>query len=146
MNTSESKEDGAGSKDADGSKETQRAARENTDDPHLDRDLRTLVRFIDIYCSNKHAAATREQAEVKGFDLVAMGKGPVALCTECSKLLAHALVKRSHCPMEPKPACKHCSDHCYHPAYRAKIQEVMRFSGRRLVLSGRLDLLFRLLF
>ncbi len=105
-----------------------------------------MVRFIDIYCRDRHPTATRVSPDVKGFDLTALATGPVALCTECSKLLGHALVKRSHCPMEPKPACKHCPDHCYHPAYRARIQEVMRYSGRRLVMSGRLDMLFRLLF
>lgn len=70
----------------------------------------------------------------------------VKLCLDCGKLLAHALVKRSHCPMNPKPACKHCPRHCYHPRYRRMIAEVMRFSGKRLVLSGRVDYLLHLLF
>jgi hypothetical protein len=48
--------------------------------------------------------------------------------------------------MNPKPMCKHCPNHCYHPTYRAKIREVMQFSGRKLLLGGRVDYLLHLLF
>jgi hypothetical protein len=48
--------------------------------------------------------------------------------------------------MDPKPACKHCPSHCYHPDYRKRIREVMRYSGRNMVLGGRLDYLYHLLF
>jgi hypothetical protein len=48
--------------------------------------------------------------------------------------------------MDPKPMCKHCPSHCYRPSYRARIREVMKFSGRKMVLSGRLDFLLHLLF
>jgi len=41
--------------------------------------------------------------------------------------------------------CKHCPEHCYAPRYRAQIREVMRYSGPRLVLRGRLDYLWHLL-
>jgi len=115
-------------------------------DPRIDRDLATLVKFVDLYCRHKHAAAERAPAQVKGFDLAALSRRPVVLCPECTKLLRHALVKRAHCPLQPKPACKHCPVHCYHPTYRAQIRQVMKDSGRRMVLSGRLDLLYHLLF
>jgi len=68
------------------------------------------------------------------------------LCPECTRLLAHAWTKRSTCPLHPKPACKHCPTHCYHPTYRKQISRVMRESGKRLVLHGRLDYIFKLLF
>jgi hypothetical protein len=48
--------------------------------------------------------------------------------------------------MDPKPACKHCPQHCYAPRYRDEIREVMRYSGRKLVMSGRVDYLVHLLF
>jgi hypothetical protein len=115
-------------------------------DPKLDKDLRVLVRFITIYCDHRHAEAAREAFALQGVDGRVLGKRPVVLCHPCRKLLAHALVKRSRCPLDPKPACKHCPVHCYHPTYRQNIREVMRYSGRRLVLSGRLDLLYHLLF
>ncbi|MCP4250013.1 MAG: nitrous oxide-stimulated promoter family protein [bacterium] len=115
-------------------------------DPTIDRDLSTLIKFVDIYCENKHREADKRSAHINGFDLTALCDQPPDLCEECTKVLNHALVKRSRCSMEPKPACKHCQVHCYHPAYRARIREIMKYSGRRLVLSGRLDLLYHLLF
>jgi hypothetical protein len=99
-------------------------------DPATRKDLKTLALFI----------------RVKTHDVTAIAGRELVLCESCRKLLAHAFVKRSHCPMHPKPACKHCPSHCYHPAYRAQIREVMRFSGRKMVLGGRLDYLFHLLF
>ena len=56
----------------------------------------------------------------------------------------HAFVKRQTCPMSPKPSCKKCPQNCYASAYRARIREVMKVSGRRLVLRGRLDYLLHL--
>ncbi len=115
-------------------------------DPDIDRDLSTLTRFVGIYCKHKHVQADKRTVQVKGFDLSALCKQLPDLCDECTKVLTHALIKRSRCPLDPKPACKHCQVHCYHPDYRARIREIMKYSGRRLVLSGRLDLLFHLLF
>ena len=68
---------------------------------------------------------------MKTHDVQAIAGRAVNLCPECMKLLTHAFIKRTHCPMNPKPACKHCPSHCYHPTYRAQIREVMRFSGAR---------------
>lgn len=115
-------------------------------DPKIARDLRTLARFIRIYCRHKHSDEPKRPPRIRGFDLDALRIRKLELCTPCGKLLAHAFVKRAHCPYSPKPACKHCQTHCYQPDYREQIRQVMRFSGRKLVLSGRLDLLFKLLF
>ncbi len=115
-------------------------------DPKLPGDLRTLAAFIRIYCRHKHPEAEKTVVVLKDFDFAALRIGKTSICTPCAKLLAHAFVKRSHCPFNPKPACKHCQSHCYQPAYREQIRQVMKFSGRKLVLSGRLDLLFKLLF
>jgi len=110
------------------------------------RDLKTLALFISIYCRYKHPEAEKSPVQLKTHDVQTIAGRPVNLCMSCRKLLAHAFVKRSRCPMDPKPACKHCPSHCYHPTYRAQIREVMRYSGKRLLLSGRLDYLFHLLF
>lgn len=115
-------------------------------DGDLQSDLRTLAEFIGIYCARKHSNAQRTAVELKTHDVHAIVGDTVRLCEECEKLLTHAFVKRSTCPFDPKPACKRCPDHCYHPDYRQRIKEVMKYSGRRLVLSGRLDYLFELLF
>ena len=110
------------------------------------RDLKTLALFIDVYCRYKHANAERKMVCLRSHDVATIAGRTVVLCPECTKLLAHAFVKRTHCPMDPKPMCKHCPNHCYHPTYRQQIREVMKFSGRTMVFGGRLDYLFHLLF
>lgn len=110
------------------------------------KDLKTLALFIDLYCRGKHADQPRTAASLRTHDVAAIAGKTIVLCPECAKLLAHAFVKRTHCPMDPKPMCKHCPNHCYHPNYRAQIREVMAYSGRKMVLGGRLDYLFHLLF
>ena len=112
----------------------------------LRKDLRVLARFILTYCEGRHPASERTAVEMKTQDPEALLGAPVRLCPSCSRLLAHAFTKRIHCPLEPKPACKHCPQHCYHPRYRAAIREVMKYSGRKLVLTGRIDYLLHLLF
>ena len=112
----------------------------------LKRDLRMLVRFVSIYCRKRHGTAPKAPARIKSFDVSGLADQEIDLCPSCVELLTHALVKRAHCTMNPKPSCKHCPSHCYHPKYRKQIQEVMKFSGRHIVLTGRLDYLFHLLF
>jgi hypothetical protein len=112
----------------------------------LKKDLKTLALFVSLYCHHQHAGAEKCAPRVNNLDIDQIAGRPLLLCGDCRKLLAHALVKRSHCPMNPKPACKHCPAHCYHATYRAQIRQVMRFSGRKMLLGGRLDYLFHLLF
>src|ERR1035437_2799996 len=94
----------------------------------LRKELRTLAVFVEIYCKAKHSE--RKPFVLKGFENLDGEVGhTVEVCGECAKLLAHALVKRSRCPMDPKPACKDCLSHCYQASYRTQMQKVMRFSG-----------------
>jgi hypothetical protein len=111
----------------------------------LRKDLRTLALFIDLYCRRRHRNAARAPVWLRTVDVAAVHGRPLELCPECAKLAAHAFAKRMQCPLEPKPACKHCPQHCYAPQYRAQIRDVMRYSGRRLVLGGRIYYLLRLL-
>ena len=115
-------------------------------DKALRKDLKTLATFIHIYCRYKHESSAKSPVNLKTHDVTAIAGRPIPVCEDCARLLAHAFTKRTHCPMEPKPACKHCPNHCYHPTYRAQIREVMKYSGKKLLLSGRLDYLFHLLF
>ncbi len=115
-------------------------------DRKLRKDLRMLGLFIEMYCKANHQNRESDKSEFVAEGLAGVTRRPLILCPECSKLLAHAWVKRTTCPFNPKPACKHCPTHCYHPTYRAQIRKVMRESGKRIVLRGRLDYLFKLLF
>jgi len=114
-------------------------------DSLLEKDLRVLARFIEVYCRSWHKDQPRSEVILKGHDLRALMGRTIRLCDDCFKLLAHAFYKRSRCPLNPKPACKHCPQHCYHPLFRRQIREVMKYSGRKLVLSGRLDYLWHLI-
>lgn len=112
----------------------------------LHRDLKTLALFINLYCRYKHAESHKEDVTLKTHDLRAIAGREISLCPSCYKLLTHAFTKRQHCPMHPKPMCKHCPSHCYAPTYRDQIRDVMKFSGKKMLMAGRLDYLFHLLF
>jgi len=119
---------------------------EKNDNPKLINDLKTLAKFIEVYCDGHHDDADRESVKLKTHNLKELTDKQPRLCPDCQKLLAHALVKRTICPMDPKPQCKHCPNHCYRPNYRQKIQEVMKYAGRKLAMHGRVDYLLHLLF
>jgi len=114
--------------------------------PGLQRDLKTLALFVGLYCKHHHQNSDRKPMSLKTHDIESIAGHQIDLCDDCSKLLTHAFVKRSVCPMDPKPACKHCPKHCYAPQYRAQIREVMKSSGMRLMLTGRIHYLLHLLF
>lgn len=109
------------------------------------KDLRLVALFIDCWCRTHHDEATRVSLEGEaGLALLAL---PCCrLCPECRELLDYAIARRRACPLDPKPACKDCPIHCYNPARRAEIRQIMRFSGRHLLLRGRLDLLWHYFF
>ncbi|MFC1718705.1 nitrous oxide-stimulated promoter family protein [Candidatus Poribacteria bacterium] len=93
-----------------------------------EKDSYILKQFVHIYCRGEHHMPRGE------------------LCADCQDLLTYSLKRLERCPQDPKPACKHCETHCYKPAYREKIRQVMRYSGKRMIRHGRLDLLYHYLF
>lgn len=61
-------------------------------------------------------------------------EGNVSLCPECRVLLEYASARLEHCPFgERKTSCKHCTVHCYQPAMRERMRQVMRFAGPRML-------------
>jgi len=91
----------------------------------IDKQLKILRRFIEVYCRKNHAMN---------------GKGP---CEDCNDLFIYSQKRLKICPYDPKPKCKECPTHCYKPYYREKIREVMRFSGMHYVKRGRIDWLIK---
>lgn len=112
----------------------------------VDRDVKVLLSFIELFCRQRHAQRDKVPYTLREPYAIPPRRRPLALCADCGRLLAHAIVKRVHCEFDPKPTCKKCPRHCYAPKYRTQIREIMRYSGRRLVLRGRLDYLLHLLF
>lgn len=107
-------------------------------------DIRTLMRFVEIYCRENHSLE-KAQFTFGKIDLKSFRKKILFLCPECSKLLRYGLTMRLRCPHDPKPMCKKCGTQCYKTDYRSKIREIMKFSGIYLVKHGRLDMLYHYL-
>lgn len=107
------------------------------------KDLKVLTNFIRVYCESRHRGAADVTPSAETTET--FGKG-ISLCPSCRALLDYALMKRRNCPLDPKPSCKNCRIHCYSKEYRATIREIMAFSGRRMIMRGRLDYLWHYLF
>ena len=83
--------------------------------PRLARERRTLEAMIGLYCRGLHHANG-------------------ALCGGCTALLDYALCRLDHCPFGiEKTTCARCQVHCYKLAMRARIKEVMRYAGPRML-------------
>ncbi|SNB47839.1 nitrous oxide-stimulated promoter family protein [Geobacter sp. DSM 9736] len=108
-------------------------------------DQKVLFDFIRVYCRAKHASVEAAEVEIPEKMRRFYRKG-LSLCPDCAALAAYALEKRRKCPLDPKPSCKHCRIHCYSREYRSRIREIMAFSGRRMILRGRLDYLWHYFF
>lgn len=109
------------------------------------KDLKVLLQFTSVFCRVKHLVSKRvvdtDEPELQRLPLA---KYPV--CEECEAFLLYAFERRLRCPLEDKPACKHCPVHCYKPEHREKVKEIMKFSGQHLIKRGRLDLLWHYFF
>ena len=80
-----------------------------------EREKRVVDEMISLYCKKKHGHKQ-------------------GLCESCRELSDYAKKRSDHCPfMEQKTFCSNCKVHCYKPAMREKIREVMRFSGPRMM-------------
>jgi hypothetical protein len=80
----------------------------------LDTEIRTVRRMIALYCRDRH--------------------NKKELCGSCRELADYAEERIRKCPYgDRKPACSHCTIHCYKPQMRARIQEVMRVAGPMMV-------------
>ena len=81
-----------------------------------EREKRMVSQVIALYCRKKH--------HTRGD-----------LCPQCAALDTYAKMRADKCPfMETKTFCSNCRIHCYKPDMRAKIREVMRFAGPRMIL------------
>jgi hypothetical protein len=104
-------------------------------------DLKVLASFIQLYCHARHDRKVVGEESMPEF-LHSRHTDRNRLCADCASLLDHGIKKRALCPLHPKPSCKSCHIHCYTPEYRQKIREIMAYSGKRMIMRGRLDYLF----
>lgn len=84
--------------------------------PRMTREARTLEAMIRIYCRGHHAT------------------GGKRLCAECADLQAYARLRLEKCPFqENKVTCAKCPVHCYRADMRARVRQVMRYAGPRML-------------
>ncbi len=94
---------------------------------NLERERHTVERMIAIYCRGHHAATQ-------------------SLCDECRELRDYANLRIEGCPFqEDKPVCAKCAVHCYKPAMRERIRQVMRYAGPRMLFKHPMLAIFHLL-
>ena len=76
---------------------------------------KTVAAMVRIYCAEHHDATDE-------------------LCTTCAALKRYSHARLDACPYgADKPTCKACPIHCYKPAEREAMREVMRFAGPRMM-------------
>ncbi len=95
--------------------------------PRMARERRTLAAMVRLYCRGVHRPAPAPGAGYKPV--------PTELCHSCGELLDYALARLDRCPFSgaEKPTCANCPVHCYSPEMRARVKEVMRFAGPRML-------------
>ena len=91
-----------------------RFGRDRPTEPRLLRELATIEAMTGIYCADHHGSS-----------------GP---CEECKALIAYAAKRLAVCPFgAEKPVCDKCQVHCYGPAMREKVRDIMRHAGPRMM-------------
>ena len=86
----------------------------------LAREERTIAEMIAMYCRDHHVDEVSRDAD--------------GLCPDCAELMAYARLRLDKCRYgADKPTCAKCTTHCYKPAMRERVREVMRYSGPRML-------------
>ena len=113
----------------------------------LRKDILILAQFVQCRCRARHCGREAVPVAAKGTTLSPwISDLNLNLCSECRSLFLHGAAKRVLCPYDPKPRCKKCPTPCYRPGYRETVRAVMRDSGLRMILRGRVDLLYKYFF
>lgn len=74
-----------------------------------------ISQMVKIYCKKKH--------------------GNSKLCDECLEILNYASKRIDNCKfIDEKTFCSKCESKCYSPKISVKIKEIMRFSGKWMLL------------
>ena len=89
-----------------------------SDHPRLMREQQTVSAMIRLYCQHHHQDPHCRH------------------CRHCRQLrdFAHQRLRRCRYGHGHKPTCANCNIHCYAPAMRKQIQQVMKWSGPRMLL------------
>jgi hypothetical protein len=81
----------------------------------IEREKKTVAAMVRLYCREHHDR-------------------PDGACKACQALLAYSHQRLDRCPYgDQKPACSECPIHCYQPARREAMREVMREAGPKML-------------
>ena len=84
--------------------------------PNIVRDAKTVAAMIRIDCRDRHGATGRD------------------LCASCEALATYADRRLTGCRFgAAKTTCRACPIHCYRPAERAAMKDVMRRAGPKMI-------------
>lgn len=89
-------------------------------DKHLktEKEKRIIEQMIKLYCNHHNHNKERKES----------------LCVTCKETLLYAHKRLSLCPFkQEKKTCRLCPTHCYKPEMRKRIQEIMRYSGPKML-------------
>ena len=94
------------------------------------REERTISAMMVLYCRDHHGDGPSVPGDVAEQSF---GRHE-QLCEDCAALLAYARRRLAACRYgSDKPTCAKCPTHCYKPAMREQVREVMRYSGPRML-------------
>jgi len=104
------------------------------------KDIKVIAKFTEVWCAGQQHSGQQATTVYPGIQ-------PLTLCPDCITFLQYAVKKRLCCPFEAeKPTCRRCRIHCYAPQQRALVKKIMAWSGRKMILRGRLDYLWHFFF
>ena len=88
------------------------------------RERAVVGQMVRVYCRGNHKD-----------ERTAGGVSRDGLCPECAELARYADARIGRCPfIATKTFCSQCRVHCYAPAQRQAIKDVMRYAGPRMLL------------
>lgn len=98
------------------------------------KDAQTVLKFIQLYCDNKHEKSLKNSAtkklHYKGEDLHVSLE--YTLCATCEQTFLYSHERLLACPHEEKPSCRKCPNPCYEKSRWKELAGIMKYSGMRL--------------
>ncbi len=101
----------------------------------FENEIKTLKKFFELYCHNKHQNKTMQEGKYKILYKEKYFYLEVLLCDECNNLLSNAIKHLQECPHEEKPRCRKCPNPCYEKEEWKKIAKIMKYAGIKLGLG-----------
>jgi len=96
-------------------------------------DTKTVLKFIQIYCDDKHEDEPKEKNSQK---LIYLEKDldvevNYNLCSTCKETFLLSYRNLQECPHADKPSCRKCPSPCYERPDWKKVAKIMKHSGMK---------------